>query len=419
MHNTLLLDPVRILRGPGTALQQGAVLLENGVLSGFDDVARQRAAALGLRATAAAEQLVAPCLVDPHSVLPSPVSSPVETLTSLRRCAAAAGYGQVALLPRATNWRDRPERLFGLHNSDPSDVHLPLWGSFSMDGRGDELSPHADLLEHGAIGRADDDQIIPLALLERGLLLGEMGYCPVLVAPRDPLLQGDGFVRDGVETLRAGWPPDPLASELQPLHQLLTVQQRHPDRQLRLMNLSTGESVKALQQAELRPLSSVCWWHLLADRGSLAGGDPGWGVRPSLGGDADRRDLQTALRNGVLQAIAVHAVPLDDEDMLLPLDQRPPGLSGHHLVLPALWSALVREGDWRVEELWQALSFGPSAFLDQPAESLTVGTRRWLLFDPDHHWTVQRDDPAAPGASNLPLVGTSLQGRVIACGLSR
>ena len=121
----------------------------------------------------------------------------------------------------------------------------------------------------------------------------------------------------------------------------------------------------------------------------------------------------------MLQAIAVHAVPLDDEDMLLPLDQRPPGLSGHHLVLPALWSALVRQGDWRVEELWQALSFGPSAFLDQPAESLTVGTRRWLLFDPGHHWTVQRDDPAAPGASNLPLVGTSLQGRVIACGLSR
>ena len=64
--------------------------------------------------------------------------------------------------------------------------------------------PHADLLEHGAIGLADDDQIIPLALLERGLLLGEM------ILPRacgeDPLLQEDGIVRDGVETLRAGWP---------------------------------------------------------------------------------------------------------------------------------------------------------------------------------------------------------------------
>ena len=47
MHDTLLLDPVRILRGPGTSLQQGAVLIEAGVLSGFDDDARQRATVLG------------------------------------------------------------------------------------------------------------------------------------------------------------------------------------------------------------------------------------------------------------------------------------------------------------------------------------------------------------------------------------
>ena len=37
MHDTLLLDPVRILLGPGRALQQGAVLIENGVLSAFDE----------------------------------------------------------------------------------------------------------------------------------------------------------------------------------------------------------------------------------------------------------------------------------------------------------------------------------------------------------------------------------------------
>ena len=130
-------------------------------------------------------------------MLPSPVSGPVETLSSLRRCAAAAGW-QVALLPRGSSWRDQPERLFGLHSKDPSDVILPLYqGSFSLGGDGEELAPHADLLEHGAIGLADDNRMIPVALLERGLTLGEMGSCPVLLAARDPLLQGDGLVREG------------------------------------------------------------------------------------------------------------------------------------------------------------------------------------------------------------------------------
>ena len=46
MHDTLLLDPVRILHGPGTELQQGAALIESGVLSGFGDEARTAAASL-------------------------------------------------------------------------------------------------------------------------------------------------------------------------------------------------------------------------------------------------------------------------------------------------------------------------------------------------------------------------------------
>ena len=89
MQDTLLLDPVRILRGPGIPLQQGAVLIEGGVLISFDDEARERGIALGLNPTSAPDQLLAPCLVDPHSLLPTPVSGTLETLTSLRRCAAA------------------------------------------------------------------------------------------------------------------------------------------------------------------------------------------------------------------------------------------------------------------------------------------------------------------------------------------
>ena len=147
------------------------------------------------------------------------------------------------------------------------------------------MAPHGDLLEHGAIGLADDDALISPQLLEQGLVLGEMGSCPVLVAPRDPGLQGAGMVREGVETLRAGWPPDPMSSEILPISQLLALHQRHPDRQLRLMNLSTAAAVEQLVAfGDHPPLSSVNWWHLLADRNGLAADDPGWRVRPSLGG---------------------------------------------------------------------------------------------------------------------------------------
>jgi len=240
----------------------------------------------------------------------------------------------------------------------------------------------------------------------------------VLVAPRDPALQGEGLVREGVETLRAGWPADPTTSETLPPSQLLLLHQRHPERQLRLMNLSTAAAVNQLSACEPPPLSSVSWWHLLTDRSMLASSDQGWRVCPSLGGPDDREQLIQAVQQRTITAVAVHAVPLDAEDMLLPGDQRPAGLSGHHVVLAALWNALVRPGRWTTEDLWQALSFGPSALIDQPPEQLEQGSRRWLLFDPDQRWSISSNTSGAPRAANIPWLGRELQGRVVACGLN-
>ena len=215
-------------------------------------------------------------------------------------------------------WRDRPERLALRKPDEPSRLTIHLWGSFSTAGQGEHLSCHGDLLDHGAIGLADDDAMVPQALLERGLLLAEMQSAPVLLAPRDPDLQADGLAREGVETLRAGWAPDPASSELLPLTQLLALQRQHPQRNLRLMNISTAEAVSQLRGEARPPMASVSWWHLIADSGSMQNDNPGWCVRPSIGSPADRLALQQAVLDGLITAVAVHAVPLDEEDMLLP-----------------------------------------------------------------------------------------------------
>ena len=280
MNDTLLLDPVRILQGPDQPVRNGAVLLESGVLKGFDQAARERSKQLGITATEASRKLIAPCLVDPHSVLESPFSGRAETLDSLRRCAAAAGYGQVALLPRSPTWRDSPERLIGFDNHDPREVTIHLWAGFSRGGTGSELASHGDLLDLGAIGLADDDALIPMPLLERGLLLGEMGSAPWCWSPPCiPLCRGRhgagrggdaaGRVVTGSRNQRdaaaetavgpASKAPGTAAASDERLH---------------------GCSRGTLHADPLLPLASVCWWHLLADRGSLPGGDASWRVHP-------------------------------------------------------------------------------------------------------------------------------------------
>jgi len=412
----LLLHQVQLLEAEGAELRRCDVLIQAGRLTAMGGDAAAQATACGAQVLDAQAWLLAPPLVDPHSELEDPANGSAESLESLERSALAAGYGTVALLPRASSWRDRPERLQGL--APLGRLQLLLWGSFSHGASGADLAPHGDQLAAGAIGLAEADQMPPLALLERGLSLGECGEAPVLLAPRDASLSQGGFVREGVEALRAGWPTDPSISETLPLQNLLAMARRHPQRRLQLMNLSTAEGACLLRElpAEQRPEATVCWWHLLADSGSLDPIAEGWRVVPPLGTPADRLALQQALADGVLTAVAVHHQALDAEEQLLPLDQRKPGVAGHRFVLPCLWQELVVQRGWSAEQLWRALCFAPARLLGLTPPSLSPGSDQWVVFDPSRQWQPSKDS-WGPQAANQPAATGTLTGQVLASGL--
>jgi len=417
------LQQVRFLEGPGTKVRHDDVVINGHSLEAFGDAARERASASDLQPEPAGHLLLAPALVDPHSTLDHPLQGTAETASSLQAAAASGGYGTVALLPRSERWRDQPELLQAFCRTPG--VELLLWGSFSRRGKGEELAPHADQLAAGALGLAEDDHLPPLALLERGLRLAEMGSHPVLVAPRDPSLCQQGFVREGVDALRAGWPPDPVLSETLPLQSVLALADALPQAPLQLMNVSTATGVDLLRHHRRQIPASVCWWHLVSDSASLNPLEEGWRLVPSLGTPADRDALIAGLADGVLSAIAVNHIALDPEEQLLPIDQRRPGLAGFHLVLPLLWQELVGRRHWSIEALWQALCWGPATYLGLAPTHLAEGSDHWLLFNPDLVWTapglfgspLEQAQSIGTLAANLPCQGEKIRGRIVACGL--
>jgi dihydroorotase len=423
MPAPLLLRQVNLLEGPDSPERRADVLMEGQRLATIlgnpvagEPFGPEAMAGLGSPVELEASHLwLGPALVDPHSVLEDPWLGRAETLASLAAAARSGGYGTVALLPWARPWRDRPESLA---LAWPAPLRLLLWGSFSQGGEERELAPHADQLAAGACGLAGSAILPPLALLERGLRLGETGRHPVLVAPRELSLTQQGFVRERVEALRGGLPVDPVLSELLPLQSLLTLADALPEACLRLMNLSTAEGVELLRQRRGQPQASVGWWHLLADSGSLDPAAEGWRMVPSLGGPADREALIAGLSDGSLSAVAVHHEALDPEERLLPLDQRRPGLAGHGLVLPLLWDALVSEGIWSARQLWQVLCWGPCGFLNLPPSRLEAGSRDWILFDPKAPGGFSPDQDPSLAANRPEPPGGAFKGRVVASGLS-
>mgnify|MGYP001301798298 CR=1 FL=1 len=416
MANSLYLDPVQILYGPKKKIKTDSVLIIDGYISCFGNEARDQAKVLGIPRRIVPNNLLAPPLVDPHSVLEEPINGNCENLNSLRISASKAGYGQIALLPRSKEFRDSPEKIRAFPKNK-SDINIHLWGNFSHEGKGERLSPHGDLIQHGAIGLTDDDFMINTSLLQRGFALGEMGEVAVLIAPRDKKIQGKGIFREGIDTLRAGWMHDPTASEIIPLQQILDLHYQFPEKSIRIMNVSTNDAVQKLKNSPTKTQASVCWWHLVSDTTTLKRPECSWRVSPSLGGLDHRKALIKGVKERILSSIAVNSIPLDEEDTQLPLEQREPGISGHQLVLPSLWQELIVKEKFSIEQLWSALSFGPSEMIKSSYETLKIGSRRWILFDPNHYWIQSRYSKDSPKAANQPWEGKKILGKVINTGL--
>ncbi len=416
MTNSYLFENIQILEKSGSSLKKETVLIKDGVIKAFGKEALQNAELSKIKSQKGKNLLLAPCLVDPHSFLESPFSRKEENIYTLINKATFSGYGQLGILPRGDLWRDQIESIISL-KAIKSEVLIHLWGGFSLSGKGITLSKHADLLRNGAIGLSDDDFMPPIELLRQGFLLGEMKSSPVLFAPRDKTLQAGGMSRQSVDTLRAGWSPDPVESETIPLIQLLELHKQYPETALRLMNISTSDGVSILKNASSKPMATILWWHLVNDNSSLAPFDIGWSVTPSLGSPRDRVSLIKGLEDHVLTAISVHSTPLDDSETKLPANKRKKGISCYELVLPLLWDQLVRKSGWEVEKLWEKISFGPSKFLGQAEEKLSLNSKRWLLFDPDKEWFQSKEEKHLNTATNKPFKDKKIIGKVIDCGL--
>ncbi len=416
MSSSYFFENIQILEGSRSTLRKKAVLIKDGVVKAFGKKAIQNAELLGIKPQKAKNMLLAPCLVDPHSFLESPFNGKEENIHTLIKKATSAGYGQVGILPRGNFWRDHIEPIISL-KTIKSELLIHLWGGFSLSGKGVSLSKHTHLLQNGAIGLSDDDFMPPLELLRQGFLLGEMKHSPILIAPRDKSIQAGGMSRQSVDTLRAGWPPDPIESEILPLIQLLELQKQYPEIALRLMNISTSEGVAMLKNAYSKPMSTVLWWHLVNDNSSLSPFDIGWSVTPSLGSPKDRSSLIKGLEDNVLTAISVHSTPTDDSETKLPANKRKKGISCYNLVLPLLWDQLVRKSKWDVEKLWEKISFGPSKLLSQAEEKLSLNSNRWLLFDPEKEWVQSNEENQLTTATNQPIKDKKVYGKVIDCGL--
>ncbi|MCW6049813.1 dihydroorotase [Lyngbya sp. CCAP 1446/10] len=380
--------------------------------------------------------ILGPGLADIYSHSGEPGFEERETLESLMQAAAAGGFTRVAILPDTSPPVDNLAGLALLQqhirNLSPSLPRLYFWGALTAGVKGQQMAELGELASSAVVGFADGLSLSNPALVRRLLEYIQPLGRSIALWPCDRTLAGNGAAREGAVSVRLGLPGIPASAETSALAAILELV-ASGGTPVHIMRVSTARSVELIRDAKARGLpvtASVTWMHLLLNVGAISGNakdcgggknaltasfpyDPNLHLEPPLGTRSDQLALIQAVKDGVIDAIAIDHNPRTYEEKTVAFADSPPGAIGLELALPLLWHGLVETGEFSALELWRVLSTGPAVCLGQIPATVTLGvSAELILFDPLMTWTVEGRSLKSRSA-NTPWLGQKLAGKVV------
>ncbi|MBD2360022.1 dihydroorotase [Anabaena minutissima FACHB-250] len=365
-------------------------------------------------------------LVDLYSHSGEPGFEERETLLSFLQAAAAGGFTRVGILPDTSPAIDNPALVAQLQKgmrgqggnvalSFPSLPHLQVWGAITLDVAGKQMTELADLAAAGVVGFTDGLPLDNLGLVRRLLEYVQPLGKPVAFWPCDRQLASNGVMREGADALRFGLPPVPVSAETTAIAALIELVATIGT-PIHIMRVSTARSVELIAAAKSQGLpitASTTWMHLLLDTKAVKSYHTSLHLDPPLGDTTDMQALRSAVRTGIVDAIAIDHTPYSYEEKVQAFAEAPPGAIGLELALPLLWQHLVETGEFTALELWQALSTRPAECLQAKVSKIAPHHQAELtLFNPQTTWKVERKNLHTL-SSNTPWLGQELKGRVV------
>jgi dihydroorotase len=271
------------------------------------------------------------------------------------------------------------------------------------------------MYEAGVRVFSDDGDAVP----EAGLLRRVMAYLRdlpgALVAEHaeDRSIAGEGHMHEGMVSSRLGIAGLPgLAEDVIVARDIAIA--ADTGAALHIQHVSTMRSVELIRgarEAGVSVTAEVTPHHLALDESSVDGLDSNLKMYPPLRGADDQAALRSALREGVIDAVATDHAPHAPAEKAVPFEEAPRGVIGLETAAAVVASYALGD-DQRT--FFDRMSVAPAriAGLDRQGRELEPGSpANLVLFDPRRRWV-----PVSfvSKSQNSPFAGVELTGRVLA-----
>lgn len=384
------------------------ILIENGIITAIEnDISKN-----DIECFHAQDTFVSPGWVEIFSDFADPGFEHKETITSGALAAVHGGFTKVLILPNTSpsvQNKASVEYVVNKAKNAAADI-IPL-GAVSPELEGKDLAEMYDMAASGSRAFSDGKKTIQSA----GLLVKALQYIKtinglIITQPVESTFGSNGLMNEGIVSTQLGLPGMPAVAEHIMIMRDIELL-RYTNSRLHITGISTAKSVELISNAKKDGLNITCSvtpYHLLLCDEDLTSYDTNLKLNTPLRNRSDRDALRDAVRNGLIDSIAVHHFPqhLDDKDCEFEYAKN--GMIGLQTAYPVVKTALPELTPLQIVKLFSLNSrsmFDLPAKIEkgQPAELTVFSTEKTFIFTKEINKSK---------STNSPFFGRELKGRV-------
>lgn len=411
IKNVRLLDPASRYDGPGSLLIKGDRIADVGPQL-IEASIPEDAIVLDGEGVC-----LSPGLIDFRAHCGEPGNEGRETMATASRSAAAGGVTTLVAMPNTQPVVDDPALVDYLKRraKDAAIVRIEPTAAITKGLMGEELAEMGLLAEAGAVAFSDGDHSIEQAqILARAMSYSRFVGKLIIEHCLNRSLGKNGSMNSGELATRLGLAGIPTQAET-----ILV------ERDLRLVEmtgaawhgagLSTKQAAEAVARAKksgLNVTAGIAPYHFALNENAVHDYRTFAKVSPPLRAEDDRQAMVAALKDGTIDIICSHHVPLGQDAKRQPFAEASFGAAGIELLLP-ISLELYHNGHMSLLEVLSKLTCNPADRLGFTRGRLKPGAVADLcLFDPGIAWKIDRDLLRSKGR-NTPFDRRPTQGKVL------
>ena len=335
-----------------------------------------------------------------------------ESIKNGLKTASHSGFTDICLQPDTFPKIDNNSILSFLKSHEyefPCKIH-PI-ACLSIDGKGKKMTEFFDLHQGGAV--AFGDFLTPIKnpnLLKSALLYVQCFDGLIISTPRDPYINLDGTVNEGIKSTELGLASIPSIAETIQIKRDISILE-YTGGKIHIPYISSSESVEIIRNAKKNGLNittSVPIANLIFNDDILDGFNSNYKLFPPIRNKEDQKMLKEGVLDGTIDIVTSHHQPINPELKQVDFNSAEYGT----ISLETMCGLLNKI--FSIEKVIDLLTKGRSIFsLEKP--KIEIGAEACLtFFDPSKRNTFSSDKILST-SKNCAFVGMEIIGEVYGC----